>query len=94
MAIFNSYVCLPEGKPPFSYIWFFYDFPMFLWFSPTEQVRHVKLPEGVPGIPEDAADGRASPPGPNVTLRPVGVERKQLTPKDNIDIIYIYNIIE
>ena len=29
MAIFNSYVSLPEGKPPFSY-----GFPMvFLWFS-------------------------------------------------------------
>ena len=29
MAIFNSYVKLPEAKPPFSY-----GFPMvFLWFS-------------------------------------------------------------
>ena len=29
MVIFNSYVCLSEGKPPFSYV-----FPMvFLWFS-------------------------------------------------------------
>ena len=29
MVIFNSYVSLPEGKPPFSY-----GFPMvFLWFS-------------------------------------------------------------
>ena len=54
---------------------------VFLWFSRTEQVRHVKLPEGVPGIPEDAADGRASPPGPNVTLRPVGVEKKTTDPK-------------
>ena len=43
MAMFHSYVSLPEGKPPFSYgfpiktsifLWFSYGFPMvFLWFS-------------------------------------------------------------
>ena len=39
MAIFNSYVSLPEGKPPFSY-----GFPMvFLWFSYGFPVVHPHI---------------------------------------------------
>ena len=49
MAIFNSYVSLPEGKPPFSY-----GFPMvFLWFSYGSHIFHMvkslESPEGKTG---------------------------------------------
>ena len=36
MAIFNSYVSLPEGKI-IIFLWFSYDVPMFLWFSQAQQ---------------------------------------------------------
>ena len=67
MDIFNSYVSLPEGKPPFSY-----GFPMvFLWFSGCYMgfliggvwlvdlvgLHHLFTNVGSQNVPKDSAEG-------------------------------------
>ena len=68
-AMFNSYVSLPEGKPPFSYgfpmvfLWFSYGFPMvFPWghvvtAQPLPLPRCLRRQQADDGFQALAADG-------------------------------------